>query len=236
MKLFLLPYAGGSSLSYAKWRKLFAEPIEPIPLELKGRGARGHLPFYGQLDEVLEDLAEMVHTHVSPSERYCVYGHSMGALLSTELYFYQRSTGQQLPEHLFLSGCKPPHLTSQRRPISHLPEAELKRELAKLGGTPDEVLQSDALMNYFLPIIRADFQLLESYRFQPKTEKMHCALTILNGDEDAISKDEIQEWQHFSHIPIHVHMYKGDHFFIHDHYEHMIDTMSKKIRESYLYV
>ena len=40
MRLFCLPYSGGSAMFYARWRRLLPAWIDVRPVEWPGRGAR----------------------------------------------------------------------------------------------------------------------------------------------------------------------------------------------------
>lgn len=40
VKLFCIPYAGGSASIYLRWKKYFKEQVEIYPIELAGRGKR----------------------------------------------------------------------------------------------------------------------------------------------------------------------------------------------------
>ena len=40
-------------------------------------------------------------------------------------------------------------------------DSEFKEELRSLGGVPEEILEDEDLYNYFSPIMRADFEILE---------------------------------------------------------------------------
>jgi surfactin synthase thioesterase subunit len=47
LKLFCVPYAGGSAKTFLGWKKWLDPGIELIPVELAGRGARVKDQFYG---------------------------------------------------------------------------------------------------------------------------------------------------------------------------------------------
>ena len=56
MKLFCLPYAGGSKAIYYKWKSEFNYNIELEPIELKGRGVRYGEGFYTDFEEAVNDI------------------------------------------------------------------------------------------------------------------------------------------------------------------------------------
>jgi medium-chain acyl-[acyl-carrier-protein] hydrolase len=214
MKLFLLPFAGGSAVSYFKWKPYLADGITMIPLELAGRGRRHGVPFSQSMKEAVDDLFEALLEHLEWGEPYAIYGHSMGAMLAFELYYTLLEYKRPLPVQLFVSGCRAPHIRKDRPDISHLPDDLLKEELRKLGGTPAEVLNSKELMDYCLPIIRADFRILEDYRFEKKRVPMTCGVALFGGTSDEISRQELLQWEVHTKGGITLDMFPGDHFFI----------------------
>lgn len=56
MKLFCIPYAGGSEVIYYKWKRYLNSSIYLEPIELKGRGKRFNEDFYENLEEAVEDI------------------------------------------------------------------------------------------------------------------------------------------------------------------------------------
>ncbi|MDU6373717.1 MAG: thioesterase domain-containing protein, partial [Bradyrhizobium sp.] len=63
MRLICLPYAGGSAMIYARWRRLLPSWIEVVPLELPGRGARMDEPLHTEMAGLTDQLAtELIGT------------------------------------------------------------------------------------------------------------------------------------------------------------------------------
>lgn len=60
IKLFCLPYGGGSAYSYLKWKSNLADLIELCPVELAGRGKRFHEPYYSNIDEAVDDVYKQI--------------------------------------------------------------------------------------------------------------------------------------------------------------------------------
>lgn len=218
MKLLAIPYAGGSANLYMKWKPHLSPEIQLVLLEPAGRGQRQHVPFKQSIHEAADDLCSLVEMELARGESYALYGHSMGGILATELYHRLVERKLPLPIHMFISGCRPPHLSGGRSKISNLPESQLKLELGKIGGTPAEVLQSTELMSYFLPIIRADFRLLEEYVYEPKALPIACDFSLLGGTEDVISGHQWLQWEEYTTGKVSLDWFEGGHIFIHEHY------------------
>ena len=62
-----------------------------------------------------------------------------------------------------------------------LSDADFTAHLAALNGTPAEVLADRELMQIVLPILRADFQAIETWRLTEPARKIPCPILALGG-------------------------------------------------------
>src|SRR6185369_7818116 len=108
IKLFCLPYAGGSSMVFHKWKKYLNSEIELRAIELAGRGRRIHESMYQDRAEAVEDVFQLIKDEIRQSP-YALLGHSMGSLIAYEVA--QKIRANKLPEplHVFFSGSSAPH-------------------------------------------------------------------------------------------------------------------------------
>jgi len=114
---------------------------------------------------------------------------------------------------LFVSGCRAPDLPPRR--ITHdLPDDGFVAALHELSGTPAEVLASGELLSELLPLLRNDFKLAQTYRWQP-ADPLVCPIHAFCGaDDPGVSAAETRDWARhtaggftFTSVP-------GDHFFV----------------------
>src|SRR5215470_7371202 len=85
---------------------------------------------------------------------FAFFGHSMGARIAFEVARHLRSLGLPQPLHLFISGCRAPHVPDSS-PLDHAaPDDELTEKLQRLGGTPGEIMLYPELVRLLLPTIR----------------------------------------------------------------------------------
>lgn len=221
LKLFCLPYAGGSANIYLKWKKILANHIELCPLELAGRGKRYEEPFYENIDAAVEDIYDSLKNQVTETE-FALYGHSMGSILAFELShkFYERLG--VLPKHVFFSGHSAPNIPRKDKKIYLLPDEEFKNELLNLGGTPKELFKEEELLELFLPLLRADFNIIENYIYKDKKVKLNCNITVLNGKKDDLTLNDTIEWRNHTNKDCKILMFDGGHFFINDNTEDIV--------------
>src|ERR1700755_1894421 len=151
MRLFCLPYAGGSAALYRPWLSRLAPDIDVVPIELPGRGTRlAELP--------TSDMKLLGDALVRAMEPFfdvpiALFGHSMGARIAFELA--HRFDGRIV--HLFASASLTPGTMPRyaagpdRRPTVQLDDDEFKQRLIAIGGTPAEILADHELMARILP-------------------------------------------------------------------------------------
>ncbi len=214
--LYVLPYAGGSSTLYMKWARYLNKDIELIPIELPGRGKRINELLLVNFDEMLQDITHSISEQISSDgdSRYAIFGYSMGSLLGYELYYQIEKKKLPLPKHMFFSAMEAPHLLKNEL-IHTLSNEQLCNKIATLGGTTQQFFESKELLEFFLPIIRADFSVIDSYLFIPKAKKINCDISILYSQDDVETKVEnVQEWKDYSNKECSFHSFSDGHFFI----------------------
>ncbi|MFC4099585.1 thioesterase II family protein [Paenibacillus xanthanilyticus] len=227
--LFCLPHAGGSAMIYARWLETVDPAIKLVPLELPGRGTRFKDRPYPSIGPLVEELHRKVSAFVASGADYALFGHSMGALLAYELARRIAAGGEPKPRHLIVSGLKAPQLINRAwEPLSHLPDDELKARLAQMGGTPQAVLDNEELMELFLPVIRADFRLLDEYVHEPQV-KLAVPVTVLTGNQDRMTEAEMQAWQELASGRFELHTFPGGHFYLADQTREVSECVSEAL-------
>ncbi len=239
MKLLCVPYAGATSMNYLQWKKYFDSDIQLIPLDPPGRGRRITEDCAQSIDEAIEDMVSQIHHLLSPDEDYAFYGHSMGSLLIYEILHSLKNTAFNTPAHVFLSGRNPPQYPIPLR-ISHLNDPEFIKEILKYGGTPEGFFENKQLADLFLPILRADYKMVEDYVYMEK-EKLPIGITYFYSSEDAgISLTWINRWRELITGDFNMYTFKGGHFFIFEHAKEISSIMNNvlntknKHHESYI--
>ena len=218
MKLFCIPYAGGSEIIFRNWGRKIHPSIQVVPIELKGRGKRFSEFYYQSLEEAVDDILENIKDKIV-NEDFAIYGHSMGSLLAYELYYRISDLNLKKPKHIFFSGYKAPSIIRKKENIHTLPNYEFIKRVMELGGTPEELMENKELLEIFLPIIRNDFKIIETYIYEEREEKIACDVSILNGKQDNINLEEILSWKNHVCRKFKVYNFEGNHFFINNNVE-----------------
>jgi surfactin synthase thioesterase subunit len=211
VRLFCLPFAGGGASTYYPWINLLAPKIEVYPVQFPGRENRAKEPAFRHFDQLIQALLQALQPYLN--KPYAFFGHSMGALVSFELTRQLRQQGMPLPEHLFLSAYRSPETTLDE-PLHALPEAALIAKLLELEGTSPEILANAELRQLFLPLLRADFAVCESYQFQAQ-EPLACPITVLGGQQDKrVQRPALDMWRRQTNQHFAIHLLPGNHLFI----------------------
>ncbi|MEL6438045.1 MAG: thioesterase II family protein [Cyanobacteria bacterium J06621_8] len=212
LRLFCFPYAGGSSQIFRPWLNRVPETIAICPIELPGRGFQLKSAPYKQMEPLVQAIAEVILPYLD--QPFAFFGHSMGAVISFELARLIRRQHNLKPSHLFVSAHRAPQVPDPEPPIHNLPQAEFIEELRKLNGTPEKVLNNAELMELLIPILRADFSVLENYQYRPEAT-LDCPISVFGGRQDQkVQPEELSRWREQTCRSFELKMLEGDHFFI----------------------
>lgn len=213
LRLYCFAYAGGSATSFLTWQAALDPAVELCAIQLPGRGARFSEKPFDQLRPLVTTLADQIQRD---STLPCAFfGHSLGSLLAFEVARQLQLEGQRMPSHLFLSGCQAPRYRTPSKNLSRLDDASLIEALKQYNGTPREVLEHRELMALLLPTIRADFALVDDFKYQ-SGPLLDVPLTILAGKSDQYDLPlQVEGWREETGRECRVEWFEGDHFFIH---------------------
>lgn len=221
-QVFSIPYAGGGRYSFLGLKPFLPAHLEHVALELPGRGQRITQDLLLNLELMVDDLLRQLQSRRNGAP-YLLYGHSMGGILGHQLLRRLAASGMELPLHFVVSGCAAPCRERYQKKRHRLSDGLLTQELMKLGGLPPEVLASEELMSFCLPIIRADIQALELHHYQPAAAYA-VPLTIVVGAAEGLEEEDVSDWQRETTEPIRTLRLPGNHFFI-DQQFHVIAAL-----------
>lgn len=218
-QIFLLHFAGGSCYSFEFLRRYVHEKFEFIPLELPGRGKRHEERIILDREEAVSDYTRQIQ-RLRNEGPYLLYGHSMGASLGFTVAKEMEAL-DDAPCHLIVSGNAGPNVADldengKRKKRYLMSDEDFKEELRELGGVPEEVIRNKELYDFFNPILRADFEVLEKQEEQELHRSLSTPIFALMGSEEKF-KDKIENWKKFTTRAFAARILRGDHFFINEH-------------------
>ncbi|HEV2862462.1 MAG TPA: alpha/beta fold hydrolase [Pyrinomonadaceae bacterium] len=227
LRLFCFPYAGGSAHIFRQWPQRLPDAVEVCAVQPPGRGNRlRERPFTNLLELVAAAGAALRPFMDRP---FAFYGHSMGSTVAYELARRLQEEGREGPLHLIVSGCRAPQLAETREITYDLPEPEFVEELRRLNGTPAEVLDHPELLQLILPLLKADFEAIQTYR-HGAGPALACPLTAVGGlDDREVTREHLAPWRELTAGAFSLHMVRGDHFFLHTSQAALLEIVARQL-------
>ena len=215
--LYCLPHAGGGASAYRTWDAALGPAVRAVPVQPPGREGRIAERPRGSAVPLAREAAEAI---AARQERmggaFALFGHSMGALLAYETARELLALGGPLPTRLIVSGCRAVHLPRPVEDVHLRDDPGLVDHLIGMGGTPPQVLESPALLDLILPVVRADYRLVETYRHRPGPLPS-VPVDVHGGDADPhATRPELAAWSDLVPGPVRVRIHPGGHFYLHD--------------------
>ncbi len=231
IRIFCFHFAGGSASAFRTWVNAFPTSIQVYPIQLPGRENRiKELPFT-QLSDVVQEAEQALRPFLMPP--YAFFGHSMGTLISFELARFLRRAGKPLPIHIFVAAHRAPHLPDPLPPAFQLPSAAFIERLRSLGGTPEAVLENAELLTMLLPILRADFEVCDTYRFQDE-KMLTCPISAFGGLYDRqVRYSDLEAWRLHTSSSFQLRLYPGNHFFLPHNQKQVVQALINDLSMTY---
>lgn len=206
--------------------------IEMVPIEYPGRGARMKEPLITEMHALVDCLYKDLKREVMRGD-YALYGHSMGGIVA--FFLAKKILADKLPEplHLFITGTTGPSSKAMEEKMRfRMGKQEFIDEIKFLDGCPEEILQNHELLEYFEPILRADFEVSETFSYETDTP-VNIPFTVVTGTEEDMKEEDIRAWQKESCYPVDFRKMPGRHFFIQHHPREILDMIVRKLVNIY---
>ncbi|WP_371539913.1 alpha/beta fold hydrolase [Streptomyces sp. NBC_01023] len=210
--LVCLPYAGGGPQTYQGWETSLPAATSVLAVTPPGRGRRFAEPLCRDIPSLVEPLARELAAALDGP--YTLFGHSLGATVAFELCREVRRIGFRPPASLVVSGRQAPDLPWTERPISGLPDADFTDALRDLGGTPEAVFGQPELMGLLMPSLRADFAIVESYRYLDEAPLDVPILALAGTRDQRATEDRMSGWARQTSASFTLRTVDGGHFFV----------------------
>ncbi|MCV7163074.1 thioesterase II family protein [Mycobacterium stomatepiae] len=210
-RLVCFAHAGGGSGLYAPWRTSLGPDIDVCPVVLPGREARLKTKPYRTIDTLIPPLIEGLWELTD--RPLALFGHSLGSIIAYEVARQLTSLGRR-PSVLMVSGRRAPHLPKRFSDVHTLDDDGVVDALRRLGGTSEELLNDRSLLEIFVPAIRADFELNETYQPLPGP-RLDVDIIGFHGVSDPqLTEPELHGWVHATRGKFTHHLFDGGHFYL----------------------
>ncbi|OQQ20629.1 hypothetical protein B0675_24875 [Streptomyces sp. M41(2017)] len=211
--LVCLPHAGGAPTFFRGWPALLTPALDGVAICYPGRQDRFDEPCITDMTVMAGEVAAAL-APLAEQGPLALFGHSMGAAVAYEAARLLHTRHGVRPAHLFVSGLLPPHRI--RPGTRHLKsDAALAADLLEQGGTDVQVLADEELRALVMPAVRADYQLIETYRHSPAGGRLDVPITAYYGQDDSRTPAAtMPDWQLHTHASTETLSFPGGHFYL----------------------
>ncbi|WP_158544971.1 thioesterase II family protein [Dyella monticola] len=211
-RLICFHHAGGGASLFSDWHRHLTLTTEVWAVVLPGRETRFAEAPLDRMDALAAMLVEAMPLDLP----FAFFGHSLGAMVGFEVAAQLRRRSLPEPAHLFVSACFAPQLCLRERSRATLSDAELLHALESFGGTPKEILEYPEYLEMVLAVLRADFNLIDSYA-APEGGELRFPITAYAGMSDPhVPPAQMMNWEQWAMPGFTCRSFVGDHFYLND--------------------
>jgi medium-chain acyl-[acyl-carrier-protein] hydrolase len=229
VRLFCFHHAGGGASFCRNWPRYLPPDVELLAVQLPGREQRFREPRFTRLEPVVETLLPLIRPRLDLP--YVFFGHSMGVLISFELALRLANTAHSRPILFVSSGRSAPHVPRTDPLTHHLPDREFCTEILRQSYTEklESVINDPELRAVFLPQLRADLSLCETYVYLD-SPPLDCPIVAFAGtDESGIADEHLSGWASHTTQSATWYRFPGGHFFIESGEAAVVRTIAAEI-------
>ncbi|WP_257004047.1 thioesterase II family protein [Streptomyces sp. SA15] len=230
VRLFLFHHAGGSHQMFRDWVGRLPSDWEICLTDAPGRGLLSQTPPVRDVRSLVRGFLEELLLWLD--RPFAFFGHSMGALVAHELTLALRDARLPLPVWLGVSGRGCPRSVLARPTSLHrLPADRLRTEVGRMGGTPEQVVRDAELWDLLEPVLRADFELVETWRPDAgRALRVPVPLSAFGGTRDPlVAPAELAGWADYGDFGG-CHLFEGGHFYFAPPANRVPETVTREIR------
>lgn len=217
LRLICFPYAGAGAAAFTRWVKHLPPSWDLVALQLPGRAARCGAPPLHDFALAQEEAWRQLPVWL---DRPAIFlGHSLGAIMACESARRWLETdpagATARLRALAVSACiAPKHWPTDRgRALAKLDRSGLVDALRQYNGMPAEVFDDDDVLDMLLPTLKADFDLVASYRY-PGAASLSAPILAMHGADDPhVDGSRLPAWADETSGALEIVQCEGDHFF-----------------------
>ncbi|HET6347265.1 MAG TPA: thioesterase domain-containing protein, partial [Myxococcota bacterium] len=185
---------------------------------------------------LVRDMGTLVSAIVEAMESlldkpYALFGFSMGSLVAFEVARALRRRGKRPPQHLFVSARFAPDAPLPvPDPLHLLGDTRFVEEMGRVYGLPDHMSHDADLLRLIVPMMKADMELLEKYRYAAEPP-LSCPISAFVGDRDpSVPGEGIERWRTHTTASFSAERLAGPHHFLDRHTDAMVRSIRAALR------
>lgn len=225
--MICIPYAGASGSMYAPWVRKIDKSIAVLPLIYPKREKRRN-------EEMPESLKEIAKQFVEESPEvfekpYIILGHCTGAMTGYEIVKEAEKRYGKSPALFVAISAPSPRKKLTAEKLRNFSDEDMLSYMVESKLVDEKTAGMSAFMNYYMPIFKTDFLLHDEYDCG-EIKKMPCNIMCMYGNDDVlVDVDKISDWKNFTTGTFEQQVYEGDHFFIQNHVQEILDHIKKAL-------
>ena len=213
MRLICFHHMGGSAQFFRSWSTQLPDNVQLCLVQLPGRWDRIHEEPFTDMKSLIVKLQKTFEGILSLP--FAVLGYSFGARVAFEFVRSLRRCKSPMPFAFFALAARASLSARRKAQLIHRPSDEqlLKILSEDFGALPEVVLQNEEMLKVILKPLRADWQILESYRYKAEAP-FDFPIVALGGAEDrSVDLGGLKDWRQHTTGEFSFEMFKGAHFF-----------------------
>ena len=227
--VFAFPYSGSGVAMFAPWRRQLGSGVNLFAVKLPGRETKLEEPPRRELLPLADELAETIVTANRTPESIVLVGFSLGGLLAFEVARSLRRRSRHV-DLVVAGAARAPNGRWSRGRLHRLDDDSFIRELNSMyAAIPPAVVADPEMRALLLPMIRADIEMFETYRYQSE-EPLPCEIVTLAGTEDSVIQPKhIYPWRQLSSRFRH-RSFAGGHYFERTNRRAVLETLRRRFQ------
>lgn len=227
-KLILsFPFAGASAQVFNCFQQYIPGDFNLSAVQYPGRGTLIDKPLIYKINDMIHFLQKDIMSCFTRYQSIWIYGHSLGALIAYEMLSFLYRNKMRIEKCVLnIGACPSPSQIYTQEKIHHLPDNKFLEKLVKGNGLQKEFTSNKSLIEMYLPILRADFTMYETYHSVYSKEPLPIPIKVFAGKEDSgVHIKDLDDWNKLTASSYELTTVSGDHFFLNDQAEHIILKM-----------
>lgn len=211
-RIFCFHHAAGSASKYLSWHQKLSKQCEIAAIQFPGRETRQNEPFYVSAHDAIAEAAAAIMSFGDLP--FAIFGHSLGGSIGYAVAIELERRSGNSPSFVAVAAARPPHLPAPSNLTCDLDDVALIEKLKMYSGTPPSILSNTRAISYFLPRVRADFALSETFVLPQPVELICPLISFVAADDHLVSAKETNEWRLCATDFTQVSDFAGGHFFV----------------------
>lgn len=209
IQIIMFPYLGGSGTSVMS---LANEICAKIPVDIRVAFPPGHVRSDYALCDNFVQLIDLYYKNLITilKKDSILFGHSMGGTIA---YFLAKKIAEKNPELtpkklIFSAAAAPDHMKNKR--LSDKENEIIFKEIKRIGTMPEELTDNQELVDYFAPMLRADYKILEEIS-EIEVQKIDIPTFFIICHKDSLTSCQtILKWKDYLDSKISFYMMPAD--------------------------